>query len=76
MQVFWKVNQSMHTSDQEYQEYLPCLLSQSQCPVKNKAKKKIYNKLNHTPVLIGSYFQSIGGQKYRLHHHEQDFTSL
>ena len=40
MQVFWKVNQSMHTSDQEYQEYLPCLLSQSRCPVKNKAKKK------------------------------------
>ena len=47
----------------------------SNCPVNNKTKKN-YNKLNHTPNLIGSYFQSIWGQRHRLHHHEQHFTSL
>ena len=49
--------------------------SKSNCPVNNK-KKKNYNKLNHTPNLIGSCFQSIWGQRHRLHHHEQHFTSL
>ena len=53
--------------------------SKSNCPVKNKLNKnknKIYNKLNHTPNLIGSYFQSIWRQRHRLYHHEQHFTSL